>query len=39
MNEDSYTVQFMDMNERLHSVSKSGIKGYKVEKTSQDAVF
>ncbi len=35
MNEDSYTVQFMDMNERLHSVSKSGIKGYKVEKTSK----
>jgi len=35
MNEDSYTVQFMDMNERLHSVSKSAIKGYKVEKTSR----
>jgi len=35
MNEDSYTVQFIDMNERLHSVSKSGLKDYKVEKTSR----
>ena len=39
MNEDSYTVQFMDMNERLHSVSKSAIKGYKVEKTSRMPSF
>ena len=39
MNEDSYTVQFMDMNERLHSVSKSGIKDYKVEKTSRMPSF
>ena len=35
MNEDSYTVQFIDMNERLHSVSKSELKDYKVEKTSR----
>jgi cytochrome c oxidase cbb3-type subunit III len=35
MNEDSYTVQFIDMNERLQSVSKSGLKDYKVEKTSK----
>jgi cytochrome c oxidase cbb3-type subunit 3 len=35
MNEDSYTVQFMDMSERLHSVGKSALKDYKVEKTSK----
>jgi len=35
MNEDSYTVQFIDMSERLHSLSKSGLKEYKVEKTSR----
>jgi len=35
MNEDSYTVQFIDMHERLHSVSKSGLKDYKVAKTSR----
>jgi len=35
MNEDSYTVQFMDMSERLHSVGKSGLQDYKVEKTSR----
>ena len=35
MNEDSYTVQFMDMSEHLHSVSKSGLKDYKVDKTSR----
>jgi putative heme-binding domain-containing protein len=35
MNEDSYTVQYMDMDERLHSASKSAMKGYKVEKTSK----
>jgi putative heme-binding domain-containing protein len=39
MNEDSYTVQFMDMSERLHSVSKSGLKDYKVEKTSRMPSF
>ena len=39
MNEDTYTVQFIDMNERLHSVSKSGLKDYKVEKTSRMPSF
>jgi cytochrome c oxidase cbb3-type subunit III len=35
MNEDSYTVQFIDMNERLHSVEKADLTQYKVEKTSK----
>jgi hypothetical protein len=35
MNEDSYTVQFMDMSERLHSVNKAGLTDYKVEKSSK----
>jgi putative heme-binding domain-containing protein len=35
MNEDTYTVQFIDLSERLHSVNKSGLKEYKVEKTSK----
>src|SRR5262245_27686717 len=39
MNEDTYTVQFMDMGERLHSASKSGLKDYKVEKTSRMPSF
>lgn len=39
MNEDSYTVQFIDMNERLHSASKSGLRDYTVEKTSKMPSF
>jgi cytochrome c oxidase cbb3-type subunit 3 len=39
MNEDTYTVQFIDMNERLQSVSKSGLEDYKVEKTSRMPSF
>ncbi len=35
MNEDTYTVQLMDMNEQLHSYEKATIKEYKVEKTSK----
>ena len=35
MNEDTYTVQLMDMNEKLHSYEKAAIKDYKVEKTSR----
>ena len=35
MNEDSYTVQLMDMNEHLHSYEKAAIKEYKVEKNSK----
>jgi putative heme-binding domain-containing protein len=39
MNEDTYTVQFVDMNERLHSVHKTDIKSYQVEKTSKMPAF
>jgi putative heme-binding domain-containing protein len=35
MNEDSYTVQFMDMNEQLHSVAKADLAQYTIEKTSK----
>ncbi|MBI1790978.1 MAG: c-type cytochrome [Acidobacteria bacterium] len=35
MNEDTYTVQFMDFQERLHTAAKSDMKDYKVEKTSR----
>jgi putative heme-binding domain-containing protein len=35
MNEDTYTVQFMDLNGRLHSEAKAGLTGYKVEKISK----
>jgi cytochrome c oxidase cbb3-type subunit III len=39
MNEDSYTVQFIDVNERLHSVNKPGLRDYKVEKISRMPSF
>jgi cytochrome c oxidase cbb3-type subunit 3 len=39
MNEDTYTVQFIDMNERLHSLNKSGLKDYKLDKTSRMPSF
>ncbi|MBM3724125.1 MAG: c-type cytochrome [Acidobacteria bacterium] len=39
MNEDTYTVQFMDMNENLRSESKSDLKEYKVEKVSKMPAF
>lgn len=35
MNEDTYTVQFMDMQERLHSFAKADLKEYRVDKTSK----
>jgi len=35
MNEDTYTVQFIDLNERLHSVEKHRVSSYKVEKVSK----
>ncbi|MEO7144792.1 MAG: c-type cytochrome [Bryobacteraceae bacterium] len=35
MNEDTYTVQFIDMHEQLHSFAKAGLKEYKVEKISK----
>jgi cytochrome c oxidase cbb3-type subunit III len=35
LNEDTYTVQFIDMNQQLHSLTKSGLKRYAVEKISK----
>jgi putative heme-binding domain-containing protein len=35
MNEDSYSVQLMDMNEQLHSYEKAALKDYKIEKVSK----
>ena len=35
MNEDTYTVQLMDMGEQLHSYDKAALKDYKVEKISK----
>ncbi len=35
MNENTYSVQFIDMNEELHSILKSDLKEYNVEKTSK----
>ena len=39
MNEDTYTVQFMDLNEKLHSVEKASVANYKVEKISKMPSF
>jgi cytochrome c oxidase cbb3-type subunit 3 len=35
MNEDTYTVQFIDMQEQLHSFDKADLKEYTVEKVSK----
>lgn len=35
MNEDTYTVQLMDMNEHLRSYDKTALKEYRVEKVSK----
>jgi len=35
MNEDTYSVQFIDMSEELHSMLKSELKDYHIEKTSK----
>lgn len=35
MNEDTYTVQFLDFEGELHSLSKSGLRSFKVSKTSK----
>ena len=35
MNEDTYSVQLMDMNQQLHSYEKAAINDYKVEKISK----
>jgi len=34
MNEDTYTVQIMDMNEQLHTYEKAGAVNYRIEKSS-----
>ena|SRR5438552_3478804 len=35
MNEDTYTVQFLDMQEQLHSFAKTELTDYRVEKVSK----
>jgi len=35
MNEDTYTIQFIDMEGKLHSVAKSDLKEFHTEKTSK----
>ncbi len=35
MNEDTYSIQFLDMNEQLHSYAKSDLKDYRVAKVSK----
>jgi cytochrome c oxidase cbb3-type subunit III len=35
MNEDTYTVQFIDMSEQLHSMRKSELASYRIDKTSR----
>jgi putative heme-binding domain-containing protein len=35
MNEDTYSVQLMDMNQQLHSYEKAALHDYKVEKVSK----
>ncbi len=39
MNEDTYTVQFMDLGEQLHSMNKSDLRGYQVEMKSRMPPF
>src|SRR5579872_677045 len=39
MNEDTYTVQFIDMHEQLHSFEKAKLTDYKVEKISKMPSF
>ncbi len=39
MNEDTYTVQFLDMGQRLQSLPKAGLRGYKVDKASKMPSF
>jgi cytochrome c oxidase cbb3-type subunit III len=35
MNEDTYTIQFIDMSEQLHSMQKSELTSYRIDKTSR----
>ncbi|MEW5978668.1 MAG: c-type cytochrome [Acidobacteriota bacterium] len=39
MNEDTYTVQFMDLGEGLHSLQKSELQNYRIEKISKMPSF
>ena len=39
MDEDTYTVQFIDMHERLHSLQKAELQDFKVEKISKMPSF
>lgn len=39
MNEDTYSVQFIDMSGRLQSLAKAGLKDYRVEKISKMPSF
>lgn len=39
LNEDTYTVQFLDFQERLRSVNKSNLSSYKVKKDSRMPPF
>ena len=39
MNEDTYTVQFLGLNEELHSLSKNELRDYRVEKISKMPSF
>ncbi len=39
LNEDTYTVQFLDFQSRLHSMEKSGLQDYRVEKKSRMPSF
>ena len=35
MNEDTYTLQFIDMSGRLHSMEKAALKSYRIDKISK----
>jgi mono/diheme cytochrome c family protein len=35
MNEDTYNVQFIGMDQQLHTLAKAGLTQYKVERTSK----
>jgi hypothetical protein len=35
MNEDTYTIQFIDLAGRLYSVEKRGLKSFKIERASK----
>ncbi len=39
MNEDTYTIQFIDMNEQLRSVRKSELAAYRIDKVSKMPSF